>query len=136
MKNIPVPDDKAIADILRIYRKSNRMTQKRVADYLGVSRSAYAKYETMIRMPSIGVIIRLAALYNTSLDDFFSPFYEETSSVAVAKSGEKTDEAQMVTNTEKILLDFFRGSVRKSEILRAAEEIYNADVEIVKDIKE
>ena len=136
MKNFSVPDDKAVADILRIYRKSNRMTQKRVADYLGVSRSAYAKYETMMRMPSIGVIIRLAALYNTSLDDFFSPLYDEVSSVAVAKSDVRTDEAQIITNTEKILLEFFRGSVRKSEILRAAEEIYNADVEIVKDIKE
>lgn len=136
MKNLSVPDDKAVADILRIYRKSNRMTQKRVADYLGVSRSAYAKYETMMRMPSIGVIIRLAALYNTSLDDFFGPLYDEVSSVAVAKSDAKTEEVQIITNTEKILLEFFRGSVRKSEILRAAEEIYNADVEIVKDIKE
>ncbi len=136
MKNFSGPDNKAVGDILRIYRKSNRMTQKRVADYLGVSRSAYAKYETMIRMPNIDVIIKLAALYNTSLDDFFSPFFDGAESVSVAKSETREDEAQIITNTEKILLEYFRGSVRKSEILKAAEEIYNADVEIVKDIKE
>lgn len=136
MKNLSVPDDKAVGDILKIYRKSNHMTQKRVADYLGVSRSAYAKYETMMRTPHIDVIIKLAALYNTSLDDFFSPFSDDTASVSVANSETKPNEAQIITTTEKLLLEYFRGSVRKSEILKAAEDIYNADVEIVKDIKE
>ena len=136
MNKISVPDDKAVGDILKIYRKSNHMTQKRVADYLGVSRSAYAKYETMMRMPNIDVIIKLAALYNTSLDDFFSPFFDNTASVSVANSETKTNEAQIITNAEKLLLDYFRGSVRKSEILKAAEEIYNADIEIVKDTKD
>lgn len=135
MKKFSMLDDKAVGDILKIYRKSNRMTQQRVAEYLGVSRSAYAKYETM-RMPNIDVIIRLSALYNTSLDDFLSPFFDDASPVSVAKSGEKSNETQIITKTEKTLLDYYRGSVRKAEILKAAEDIYNADIEIVNDIKE
>ncbi len=136
MEKTSLPSDKAIGDILKIYRKSNRMTQKRVADYLGVSRSAYAKYETMMRTPHIDVIIKLAALYNTSIDDFFSPFSDNTESVLSANAEQSSDEMQLITKSEKLLLDYFRASVRKSEIIKAAEEIYNADIEIVKDTKE
>ncbi len=134
MKKFSVIDDKAVGDILRIYRKSNRMTQQKVADYLRVSRSAYAKYETM-RAPEIGVIIRLCKLYNTSLDDFFKPFMEEASAVSAANSPDKSEEVQTVTKAEKLLLEYYRGSIRKAEILQAAEEIFNADIEIVDDVK-
>lgn len=134
-KLLPVTDE-AVGNILKIYRKSNRMTQQRVADYLKISRSAYAKYETM-RIPELGVIIKLCALYNTSLDDFLSPFLkEETSSVAAASSPESGDEMQVVTKAEKALLEYYRGSVRKAEILKAAEEIFNADIEIIDEIQE
>ena len=111
------------------------MTQQRVADYLGIARSTYAKYETM-RKPELDVIIKLSVLYNTSLDDFLSPFFSESSDILVAKSGENSDEMQVVTKTEKLLLDYFRASIRKAEILKAAEEIYSSDIEIVNDIKE
>ncbi len=134
VKKFSLLDDKAVGNTLKIYRMSNRMTQQRVADYLGVSRSAYAKYETM-RMPELGIIIKLCTLYNVSLDDFFKPITEEASAVSVANSPDKSDEIQTVTQTEKLLLEYYRGSIRKAEILRAAEDIFNADIEIVKDVK-
>ncbi len=134
MKKVSLLDDKAVGNILKIYRMSNRMTQQRVADYLGVSRSAYAKYETM-RTPELGIIIKLCTLYNVSFDDFFKLITDETSAVSVANSPDKSDEIQTVTQAEKQLLEFYRGSIRKADILRAAEEIFNADIEIVKDVK-
>lgn len=134
MKKFSVVDEKSVGDILRIYRKSNRMTQQKVADYLRVSRSAYAKYETM-RTPEISVIIKLCKLYNTSLDEFFRPFFEENSAVSVANSPDKSEEIMSVTKAEKLLLEYYRGSIRKAEIIRAAEEIFNADIEIVNDVK-
>lgn len=136
MKKFSMLDDKAVGDILKMYRMSHSMTQQMVADYLGTSRSAYAKYETM-RTPDLGVIVKLCALYNTSLDDFLSPFLkEETSSVAAASSPDSGNEAQVVTKAERILLEYYRGSIRKAEILKAAEEIFNADIEIIDEIKE
>ncbi len=135
MKKFSMPDDKTVGSVLKIYRKANRMTQQRVADYLGVSRSAYAKYETM-RTPELEVIIKLSILYDTSLDDFLSPFISDQSSVAVAMSQESSGETLVVTKAEKMLLDFYRGCVRKAEVLKAAEDIYNSDIEIVNDIKE
>lgn len=134
MKKFTTLDDKAVGDILKIYRKSNHITQQKVADYLGVSRSAYAKYETM-RIPNIDVLIRLAALYNTSLDDFFRPFFGDDilkTDVANAQSVE----TQAVTQNEMKLLELYRGSVRKTEILKAAEDIFNADIEIINDVQE
>ncbi len=135
MKKFSMLDDKAVGDILKIYRKSNRMTQQRVADYLGIARSTYAKYETM-RMPELDVVIKLSVLYNTSLDDFLSPFLGETNAVTYANSDDNSSETQTVTKAEKQLLDFYRGSIRKSEILKAAEDIFNADIEIVNDVQE
>ena len=135
MKKFSVVDEKSVGDILRIYRKSNRMTQQKVADYLRVSRSAYAKYETM-RTPEISVIIKLCKLYNTSLDEFFRPFFEEeNSAVSIANSPDKSEEILSVTKAEKLLLEYYRGSIRKAEIIHAAEEIFNADIEIVNDVK-
>ncbi len=134
MKKFTTLDDKAVGDILKIYRMSNRITQQKVADYLGVSRSAYAKYETM-RIPNIDVLIRLAALYNTSLDDFFRPFFgEDTPKTFVANA--QSVESQTVTQSEMKLLELYRGSVRKTEILKAAEDIFNADIEIINDVQE
>lgn len=134
MKKFTTLDDKAVGDILKIYRKSNRITQQKVADYLGVSRSAYAKYETM-RIPNIDVLIRLAALYNTSLDDFFRPFFGEDAPKTFVANAQSV-ESQMVTQNEMKLLELYRGSVRKNEILKAAENIFNADIEIINDVQE
>lgn len=140
MKKFSMLDDKAVGDILKIYRKSNRMTQQRVADYLGTARSTYAKYETM-RKPHIDVIIKLSALYNISLDDFLSPFFSgDTSSISAASSTHTTDDSENgvmnITEAEKTLLEYYRGSIRKAEILKAAENIFNADIELISEIKE
>lgn len=135
MKKFSMLDDKAVGDILKIYRISNRMTQQRVADYLGIARSTYAKYETM-RKPELDVIIKLSVLYNTSLDDFLSPFFGGTSAVSMANSPDESEEIRIVSKAEKLLLEYYRGSIRKAEILKAAEKVFNADIEIVKDIKE
>ena len=134
LKKFTTLDDKAVGDILKIYRKSNHITQQKVAEYLGVSRSAYAKYETM-RIPNIDVLIKLAALYNTSLDDFFRPFFS-TEIMKTSVANAPTSQNQRVTQKEMKLLELYRGSIRKNEILKAAEDIFNADIEIINDVQE
>ncbi len=136
MKKFSAVDTESMGAILKIYRKSNRMTQQRVAEYLGIARSTYAKYETM-RIPELDVIIKLSALYNTSLDDFLSPFFtQEPSAVAAASSPVSGRETQVITNAEKTLLEYYRGSIRKAEIMKAAEEIFNEDIEIIDEVQE
>ncbi|MBE7021268.1 MAG: helix-turn-helix transcriptional regulator [Ruminococcaceae bacterium] len=54
----------------RLYdlRIDNDLTQQQVADYLMCNRQVYARYEKGLREIPVSMIIKLADLYNTSLD--------------------------------------------------------------------
>lgn len=53
---------------LKDIRKQRNLTQKQVADYLQTSQQAYNYYENEKYEPSIDILIKLADLYNTSID--------------------------------------------------------------------
>lgn len=53
---------------LRDLREDADMSQKQVAAYLGMSQTGYSKYETGENDIPTQVLIRLAALYHTSID--------------------------------------------------------------------
>ena len=53
---------------LREARKSTGMTQKEVAEKVGVARSTYALYETGERSPDVEVVKKLAEVLNVSGD--------------------------------------------------------------------
>ena len=57
-----------ITESLKKIRKQYKMTQEDVAKFLGVSRSGYTYYETGKSQPSIEVLKKLAAIYNTTID--------------------------------------------------------------------
>ena len=50
-------------------RKEKGFTQKDVADRLGISRQAYANYETGNREPDITTLIKIAQLFEVSVDE-------------------------------------------------------------------
>lgn len=52
----------------RLFRKENGYTQEELAERLGVSRQAVAKWESGETLPDIGVCARLAKLYGTTID--------------------------------------------------------------------
>lgn len=113
------------------------MTQQKVAEYIDVSRSTYAKYESSTRNPDLDSILRLSALYQVSLDDFLKPFFSEseTSDGSVAAVSEpKEKNIVEVNENEMRLLSLYRNSMRKSEIIKAAEQIFDADNEIIEEI--
>lgn len=49
-------------------REDKGLTQKQVADYLGIERSVYGKYERGVYEFSIEHLIRLSFLYECSID--------------------------------------------------------------------
>ena len=132
-------DEKTFGQVLKIYRKTNNMTQKRVAEYLGIDRSTYAKYETM-RKPEIDVVLKLSVLYNISLDEFMSSFFSEAepprkiTSTAVFSAPEQKDMIE-VSLLEKRLVMLYRNSIRKAEIMKTAEKIFNEDNELIQEIE-
>ena len=55
-------------DNFRIFRKQSGLTQEEVAEKLGVSRQAVAKWERGDTLPDIEICSQLAQLYGTSID--------------------------------------------------------------------
>ena len=53
---------------LRELRKENNYTQKFLAEYLNIKQNTYSQYETELREAPIACLIKLAALYETSVD--------------------------------------------------------------------
>lgn len=126
----------ALGTLLRAYRTANRLTQQKVADYIGVERTSYAKYESGQRNPEISYILKLTVLYQVSLDDFLKDFFEEAEENTALSVASKPNEKNIVQVSEQELrlLKYYRDSMRKNEILKSAEEIFNQDKEIVEEI--
>ena len=53
---------------IRDLREDNDLSQTKVATYLGMSQTGYSKYETGENEVPVSVLIRLAQLYETSVD--------------------------------------------------------------------
>jgi transcriptional regulator with XRE-family HTH domain len=54
---------------LKKYRERYGYTQQFVADHLGVGKSTYTQYEIGSRRISVDTLVRVAALYNVSMDE-------------------------------------------------------------------
>jgi transcriptional regulator with XRE-family HTH domain len=59
---------KTISEILSYLRKRAGFTQKDVADKIGMARQTYAGYESGRHEPNIEIMIRLAEIYQISMD--------------------------------------------------------------------
>lgn len=53
---------------LRELRKNSALTQKQIADVLGIDRSTYSYYENGKASPSLEVLMRIAKVFNVTLD--------------------------------------------------------------------
>jgi len=53
---------------IRDLREDNDLTQKQVAAYLMCDQSLYSKYERGVREVPLSIVIKLADLYNVSID--------------------------------------------------------------------
>ncbi len=119
------------AQRLSALRKAADMTQKEVAMYLGIDRSAYTYYETDVAMPSMQVLYRLAQLFRTSIDYLldFNPYEEkpitaeelEELHVVAPRSAHILSE---LARDERTLLLWFRRMTpeQRQELLQEVEE--------------
>ena len=62
-------------DNLRIFRKKSGFTQEEIAEKLGVTRQAVAKWERGETSPDVEFCIKLAELYGTSVDALLCSSY-------------------------------------------------------------
>lgn len=86
-------------------RLSNNLTQQKVADCLGISRSVLSQYENNLVDPTATVISKLAAYFDVSAD-YLLGLEDETgarTAAGVSPIGES------MTARERELLELFRG---------------------------
>ena len=57
-----------LPDYLRRFRNEFKLTQKAVADAVGMKESAYQRYEQGTREPAYKQLVSLADAYNVSID--------------------------------------------------------------------
>ena len=53
---------------IRVLREDSDLTQKQVAEYLGMSQTGYSKYETGENSIPVDVVVKLADFYKTTTD--------------------------------------------------------------------
>lgn len=75
-----------IAQNLTVLRRKNKYSQEEVAERIGVSRQAVAKWESSESTPDIQNCDTLAALYGVSLDDLIH-FDQERENVPIPPRG-------------------------------------------------
>ena len=59
---------KILSDRLKECRKEKGYTQNQVAIYCDITEKTYQNYELMTREPKIEILIRIADLFETSID--------------------------------------------------------------------
>ena len=66
-----------LEELKKIRKKSNK-TQEEVAEYLGITKQAYFRYEKGSRRISLDTLIKLTEYFNLSSDYFFNKVYSVT----------------------------------------------------------
>lgn len=61
-----------LAANLRRLRKEHNYTQMQIAEKLNISRQAYSNYETGKRIPDIDMLIRIADIYQVTLEQLIT----------------------------------------------------------------
>lgn len=61
-----------LSDNLMLLRSYKKVSQEEVAGILGISRQAYAKWENGKTLPDIEKMARLAAYYDTTIDNIYN----------------------------------------------------------------
>ncbi|WP_285824059.1 helix-turn-helix domain-containing protein [Schaedlerella arabinosiphila] len=83
-------------------RQSRGISQKELADYLGITREAYSHYERSTREPNLEVIMKLVNFYGIQVSDLIN---ETTIPILHSSEGTRNDsvKAYSMSNTDTSL---------------------------------
>ena len=97
-----------IGEQIKNYRKTARLTQEQVANYLGVSTPAVNKWEKGSNMPDISILVDIADYYDISIPDIINGerkseiMNEEERKIAKTMSDYATTEKEKIFKEMKI----------------------------------
>ena len=117
-------DPLIFGELLKALRKERGFSQTMVAEHLEVDRSTYTKYE-LGRLPDIAALAKLSSLYGISADSMISVFFpekdDEFSRTAELGSDDNDARICILTKEERLVVEYFRSSLRKTAILDAIQ---------------
>lgn len=113
-----------IGKLLKELRKEKDVTQKDVADYLGVVRGSYAHYEIERRQPDYDTLIKIANYFNVSVDYLIGR-------TRIKEYGSLTNLQEFATLDEKRLLREFRSlsAANKKVVVALIKQLIEAERE-------
>lgn len=85
---------------LKDLRKANNWTQQQLANKIGLSKTVISKYENNIQMPTIDTLVKLAALFNVSMD--YITGLEKTHTMSLI--GLTPEQAEIIRELSKIFI--------------------------------
>lgn len=88
-------------DVLRDLRLASKMTQKTLAEKLGVTKSVVSYYELQERSPSPEILIKLSDVFHVSTDYLLG--IEKNASTVLDVSGLKDEDIQFLRYTVNML---------------------------------
>lgn len=104
-----------IVDNLKELRKSKKITQEQLAEKLDISRSKVSSWETNRRDMSITEAIRLANIYDTSLDNMFK--IDNISENQYVEISNNFIKSKKISLEEKIkIIELIRDSLKQNNI--------------------
>lgn len=119
-------DAEFLCGILRDWRIEMGYTQKKIAEYLHIDRTTYAKYENG-RKPEIDVLVYLANLYEISVTEMLGDYFPEGRGVKrnLVASAPKLNEEKLVrlSADEQRLVEYYRNAEAKSSIMEFARRL-------------
>lgn len=107
--------DSLVITKLRELRKENNITQEQLAEMLEISRSKVSSWETKGRDMSIGEAIKLANIYETSLDNMFKiENINEKQYIEISNNFIKSKKISLEDKIE--IIELIRDSLKRNNI--------------------
>lgn len=103
------------SESIKKYRRISEMTQRDVAEKIGVDRTTYAKYESGKANPQFGTVLKIAKLFEVNVDDicgteFLTPRFGDMTTL-------DSEEVRLITDYRTL------SDMRKTEILRVLKRL-------------
>lgn len=77
---------------IRKVRKAHNLTQEQLAKALNVSKSSIANYENGKTVPSMSTLIKLATIFNATMDELMGLEQPEEVVINISANGIQSDE--------------------------------------------
>jgi len=102
---------------LKELRKEKNWTQQQLANKIELSKTVISKYENGIQMPTLDTLIKLAAIFNVSMDYFTGLEKPQTISLV----GLTAEQSEIIRGLTKVFLN--KGMSRKTNLTSEQYEI-------------